>query len=175
MKTVKLVIAVLSMLFLATSAYAYTWSDVDLEGIYGTGENEALVVVDFSGDDDDSFAWKVCFDSATYRTILDVISSNDSDFTLNSDAFVTWIAYTDEAGNEYYGSGNWFSYFSSNDLGETWSGWHMSVADGEAVGWSRTGSAPVTPLASAVPVPGAVWLLGSGVMILAGLRRKRQA
>ncbi|GAB6906872.1 conserved exported hypothetical protein [Desulfosarcina cetonica] len=84
-------------------------------------------------------------------------------------------------------SGYW-SYWVS-DSGSDWaySGYGISarvLSDGSWDGWSFSGtagygdgSAPITPVAaqSAVPIPGAVWLFGSGLMGIIGIRRKMKS
>ena len=51
-----------------------------------------------------------------------------------------------------------------------------TLADGCADGWSYlpnfSGGSPDEPVAAAVPIPTAVWLLGSGLLGLIGIRRR---
>ncbi|WP_319526487.1 VPLPA-CTERM sorting domain-containing protein [uncultured Desulfosarcina sp.] len=66
---------------------------------------------------------------------------------------------------------------------ESWVGWSVAAAgldytdptDEGTVAWINNKQAPVEPIAatSAVPVPAAVWLLGSGLLGLIGIRRRR--
>jgi hypothetical protein len=59
----------------------------------------------------------------------------------------------------------------------SWVGWSVAAAgldytdptDPASIAWTENKQAPLSP----VPVPAAVWLLGSGLLGLAGLRRKR--
>ncbi len=172
MKIGRMIVAALLFSLLATGAYAYSWGDIELEATYGTGDYTALLVVDFSDAGGDSFAWAVNFsdDTIGYTDILDVVAAADSQFSVEGSGFINDIIYGTYTGT----SGVWWMSNTSSDLGETWDGYAGSVEDGGTVGWinSASGGDPVTPTNSPVPVPAAVWLLGSGLAGLVGLRRK---
>lgn len=175
MKIGRILVAVLLVSLLATGAYAYSWNDIDLEATYGTGDNTALLVVDFSDEADDSFAWAVNFSTEDigYTEILNIVAAADSQFSVEGSGFIDDIIYGTYAGtSDVY----WMSN-SSSDLGETWDGYAGSVEDGGTVGWanSATYGAPVTPTSSPVPVPAAIWLLGSGLMGIVGIRKRSKS
>ncbi len=79
--------------------------------------------------------------------------------------------------------GYWSYWLSDGDSAWGYSGVGISgreLADGSWDGWSfsddavfGSGGPPRTPVGAPVPVPAAVWLLGSGLIGLIGLRRKR--
>jgi hypothetical protein len=90
----------------------------------------------------------------------------------------------DDHGVEGWYTGYW-SYWVSDD-GSDWSysGWGISareLSDGSWDGWGFSdfagmgaGGAPGTPTAAQapVPIPGAVWLLGSGLLALVRVKQK---
>ena len=179
MKPSKYLITVLMLLLLSSGAQAYTLSEIDLEGTYGSGDNSALLVVDFTAAEYDSFAWEINFSDSTVTVedLLTIVDNYDDDFsfTIQSETLGT-------IGTITYGSYSktpppmWLGY-SSSDLGETWTSEGIRVASltvgGEGGAFGLTPNLgqgdPVTPT---VPVPGAVWLLGSGLIGLIGIRRK---
>ena len=186
MKIGRILVTVMMLTLLASSAHAYTWDQIDLVGTYGTGDNTALFVVDFSDASGDSFAWEINFSTATITDlgILYILFKGDPDFTaVVQGAFIMSITY-----GAYSGSyqppydDSWFKYSSAN-LGESWSRGDsdlgITVGDGGTIGLlfdqiSNPGY-PETPVSSSVPIPGAVWLLGSGLVGLVGLRRKQKS
>ncbi len=79
-----------------------------------------------------------------------------------------WSYWVSDGGSEWGYSGNGIS--SRNLSDGSWDGWSFSGTAGYG-----DGSAPITPLAAqaaVVPIPGAIWLLGSGLMGLIGFRRR---
>ena len=172
MKIGKILLTALLFFFLATGAYAYTWDQIDLENTYGTGNNTALLVVDFSEGPEDSFAWKINFsgDSIGSYEILEVVADNDTSFTTVGEGWITQINY-----GSYSGTEGWWMNNLSYDLGETWTYDYGDPSDGQAIVW-KSGMdfayGLATPETPTVPVPAAVWLLGSGLIGLVGLRRR---
>ena len=173
MKKLKLGNIFFTVIFLVfitiSSAMAYDLNEILLEGTYGAGDNTALLVVDFSDAADDSFAWAVNFSTSTigYTEILDVVASYDSTFSVvKSGGFIDDIIYDSYSGT----SGVYWMSNTSSDFGETWDGYAGTVGNEGTVGWanSATWGNPVTP----VPVPTAVWLLGSAMLCILGIRRK---
>jgi hypothetical protein len=171
MRLGKAILATLFLLVIASSVYAYTWNQIDFENTYGTGGNSALLVIDFSDALNDSFAWAVNFESETigYTEILDVVAAADPLFSIEGSGFINDIIY----GSYSSTSGVYWMSNTSLNLGETWMGFAGSVGDQGTVGWVNSASwgDPVTP--TVVPMPAAGWLLGSGLLGLIGIRRKR--
>jgi hypothetical protein len=167
-------------LLLVSGVQAYTWEEIDLEGTYGSGDNSALLVIDFSTIEDDSFAWEINFSDATV-TVYDMLSTldiYDPDFSFSMNAgddgpinTITYGSYSAARLPPWYG-------YSSSDLGESWT--NRGIAQGDltigndgtfgllftSAGFSNT---PETPT---VPLPAAVWLLGGGLLALIGIRRR---
>ena len=168
MKIGKIILVALLLSLMTRGAYAYTWDQIDLEATFGEGENAALLVVDFSSSLGDSFAWKIHFPDESISAIglLDIVADNDDSFTVAGSGWVTQITY-----GEYSGTDSWWMNSLSDDLGETWSG-YGDATDGQGVGWKSGEDAfTYSPETPTVPVPAAVWLLGSGLLGLLGLRR----
>lgn len=86
------------------------------------------------------------------------------DFTLSTDACYTWIDETD--------CGSAMNY----ETGDAYLVGHHTVQGGDFAGLPITlGFSANDPPVSAVPVPAAIWLFGSGLIGLIGLVRRKKA
>ncbi len=188
-----------AMLVLAASAQAYTFNQVDTEFWVGSGANEALLIVDYNGygggsDGGPSFAFGFRWDGAAKG--LDLFNA------MNADGRLTVTKYnTTQSGIYYYNIG--FAYdglsyaWTAGKVpfrggygtdGEIWnSGTNgsfgsmkygldtITLANGTWFGYSVNSPgflAPDIPQAP-VPIPGALWMLGSGLLGLVGFRRRK--
>jgi hypothetical protein len=161
----------------AASSQALTFEQVLVQHWVGTGNNQALLVVDFGNE---SFAFGYRFDGQKtgWDLLTAVADATDLDVTVDmswGSPFVVGMSYYGYSG--YYDSqnwqtSNWWEYWNSAD-GETWSsswvgcgdriltdrawdGWTFSPP------WPQQGTPPRVPL---IPEPST---LGSG-LILVGL------
>ena len=111
------------------------------------------------------------------------LDGDGGSFISGEEGYETENGYATDPDDHYregWYTGNW-SYWWDEDLNDTiGDAWHFAplglsshvLTDGIVDGWGF-GCLPGEPVAAApVPLPGAVWLLGSGLMGLAGLRRK---
>lgn len=109
------------------------FDEVNVEGWVGTGQNEAMFILDFNSDPigmDSAFAWGVQFenDSINGNEILSLIAQSNTDFTYTiGGGFLDNIIY--EKNGQAYTNPNsgWFSIIESFD-GETWE-WNMGISD----------------------------------------------
>jgi hypothetical protein len=183
MTTKKLGLAAVCMLLTAIAAttYGYTFDDVDLEYWAGSGDKEAVMVVDF--DTGYNYAFGYRWDGAAIG--WDAMDTIDQAGALNVDA--TWYdLYSTHFVNDFdypgatKGAGTSWGYYTSTD-GENWTASGSGVDsrvlnDGDYDGWSWGSTdanwdhlrAPTTP----VPEPATVSLLALGGMVL--LRRGKK-
>lgn len=161
--------------------YAFAWNDSRVK--FGD------VFLDGDGDG----AWDYIV--RTYKALAGKVDIYSVDVPLNGQGYL--LSYLNTEGDNYPGSirqthpiaasRSWLT----NDIGDaTWSGWNNAIGSHSSIlsGLSLSdldpqrliiGFAPscandvVYEHLNPVPVPAAVWLLGSGVIGLVGLRRKK--
>ncbi|GAB4279975.1 MAG: hypothetical protein Kow0068_04060 [Marinilabiliales bacterium] len=110
-----------------------SFNDVNIEGYTGTGQNEAMFIVDFDSDSigvDSSFAWIVRFDadSISGDSILSKISTDFTDFTYDySGGFLNNVNYVKNFITYTNPNPGWFSIIESND-GVNWN-WNNGISD----------------------------------------------
>jgi hypothetical protein len=77
------------------AAYSSLWfTDAELTYSIGEGTDSAVIVIDFVGTDEVSFAWKINFDgNITPQAALQLIADNDADFEVTFDGENTTITY----------------------------------------------------------------------------------
>ena len=109
------------------------FNDVNLEGWIGTGQNEAMFVVDFDSDPvgmDSTFAWGINFESDSINglEILSLIEQFNPDFTYTvGGGFLDNIVYENNGQTFTNPNSGWFSIIESTD-GENWE-WNMGITD----------------------------------------------
>ena len=177
-----LVLAVLficsSPVFASTVGYTVINNNGFIEGINN-------LTVSGLGTFDVAFIWGTFFDVYTANDIVfqneaeglaassavnDALNSVNA-WTLREAGTTTETAENFNVTFDYAQSKYWFFYNYPEHLSGEYPDWKtnpgvFSVPDGTMM------HAVFTPVQSTVPVPGAVWLLGSGLMGLFGLRRK---
>ena len=161
-----------------SAASALDFDQVITEGTVGSGDRQAMVVVDWNGGATPSHAWQFRWnDDATFADALNAIETAFSSFDWSNAAFVTELDYEDHVGNR----DGWMSFWHSAD-GEAWQtnnlglfdhtlsdqGWVGANAAGIAGNWP--GGAPAVP----APEPATALLL-SGAAAALVLRRERRA
>lgn len=109
------------------------FNEVYLEGWVGTGQNEAMLIIDFDSDPvgmDSTFAWGVNFesDSINGEEILFLIAQSNEDFTFTvAGSFLDNIVYQKNSQTYTNPNSGWFSILESFD-GENWE-WNMGIQD----------------------------------------------
>ena len=192
-----LLTAIFAVCLMAGSALAYDFSDLEIEYWSGTGSNEAVMVVDYNasgiggavGADIASYAFGFRFDGTT-TTGFDMVeavgdewdgSSAHSTTLEYSTTVYSWGTSLDDFfydGNAGV-SGTYWQYFVAETTSGNFDGYTSSgtgavdrtLSDGSWDGWQNPGwegGVPNNP----VPVPAAVWLIGSAFLCILGIRRK---
>ncbi len=188
-KKVALISAILGvgLLFCVAQPYAYT-VDIQSAGAYGTfGAGIQNLTVDGLGTYDVAFRWgsfSSIFGSSNFtfkndlgdsvlKTInainnaLDashVYSVGDKDHYLVNGDYYIFQLYTVPSFYDGTTAGGYYIDYIVNNKWSGYAGIQLPLSDVRLY-------AVITPSA-AVPIPGAVWLLGSGLVGLVGLRRK---
>ena len=174
--------------------WASTWygpdgNPVRIEYWAGTGSNEALLIIEFGEEPNTpEYAFGFRFDGTA--TGWDMISAVDEAGSLEVDAtYYSGLGYFID--NFYYDghSGNastWWEYSVAEsdesgypDFHFPESGWNWSsvgcssriLQNGSWDGW-RNPYGSGGPEVPTIPIPTAVWLLGSGMLGLIGIRHK---
>ena len=163
------------------------WGDIIIESEWGFGDNEALMVIDFSpgNGQDDSFAFLGKFSAASIGDfdLFDIVANDPNlSYSDNSGMMMDIYYHDPDTGIDYEGvtplPGWEYSWWiSTKEYPEDDWGYDRTMTDGNITGWCFTEyevwgmMPPVIP--SAVPVPGAVWLLVSGFVGVIGIMRRR--
>ena len=98
--------------------------------------------------------------------VIDVTNSSGGSITLSNDAnFVLGISWN--GGADYFGDTGW-SLQSSPDT-------YLIVFDGIDPGQNRISGSTLAVDLAPIPLPASVWLLGSGLIGLAGMARRKKS
>ena len=109
------------------------FNEVNVESWVGTGQNEAMFIVDFDSDPvgiDSTFAWGIYFESDSINgdEILSLINQSNSDFSFTlAGGFLDNISYQKDGILFTNPNSGWFSIIESFD-GENWE-WNMGIQD----------------------------------------------
>ena len=198
MKKVLILVGLILMIGSAAQASLYSIQGGTVEVDYwaGSGSNESIIVIDWNQTNGpyntESHAWGYRWDGTAYVSdaldAIDAAGALDMDFGYGG-GFVN-DAYYNEAsqgiGTDNHTSAGytgWWALGDTMDFGATWTmnGGGVTaelLANGKIEGLnmdsgSWTLDTLTIPEAAPVPIPGAVWLLGSGLVGLTGIRRKR--
>jgi len=126
-------ITFITIVFTLQSMSQIGFNEVNVEDWIGTGQNEAIFVVDFDSDPvgmDSTFAWGVNFESDSINglEILTLIEQYNADFTFTAGGvFLDNIAYAKNGQTYTNPNSGWFSIIESMD-GENWE-WNNGITD----------------------------------------------
>jgi len=183
--------ACLALLVAATTGHGYTIDDVIIEYWAGSGDDEAVLVVDFGSSANYAFGYR-WNGSAVSWDMLDAIDAAGSlEKTATNYGTVTapgWLVDTISYDGHTMGVGNYFANFFISDDGENWTVPNYGVSSrslsdgvfdgfGEAYSeWYGLGHPdnvyePADPPTTPIPEPAALCLLAVGAPAL--LRRRR--
>ena len=168
---------------IACPAVAYDdWGDIIIESEWGFGDNEALMVIDFSPGNSqaDSFAFlgKFSAESIGDFDLFDIVANDPNlSYSDNSGMMMDIYYHDPDTGIDYEGvtPSDWSHYWliSTKEFPEDNWGFDRTMTNGNIAGWCFTDTWGTPPVIPTVPIPGAVWLLGSGLVGLVGIRRRR--
>jgi hypothetical protein len=174
-----------------TASASIAFDDVIVEYWAGTGDDQALLIIDFDENSTaNSFAFGYYFNAAEGKTGEDMINAiadaGDLDVTASGTGVTFFLQDFAYLGNErgLNSTGEFWAYYvedgdpltswtlpefgaGTNDLSDkSWDGWSIPF------GGEPDFLPPPPPDIRVVPIPGAVWLLGSGLVGLVGFRRR---
>lgn len=155
-----------------------------VEGWYGSGANHALLIVDFSPGDGDSigFGYRFSTDSITGDDLLRGVAAEAPAFTVeySSSGFVDAMGFQDGIVDHYVRYNwpdAWWSYWTSEDFGQTWAPSWVGSADriitsGGTDGWlAKPGDDYASTPSVPVPEPTGMLALFGGISALHFWRR----
>ncbi len=202
----RFVLALGAVLFgFASASRAEMFDSLQLEGWYGEGVNKAVLVVDFSPSDGDSFAFGLRFGDAADETITGfemlqrVRTGTSNAFNFASTYWgvelgnmIDEMWYTDPETSVLYDAAydwpnTWWSYWLSDDAGSTWQlpmidpdHWLSAdtrlVGNNDTDGWLAKPGDDATSLPVApVPEPGTLVLVAAGIAAALVRRLRRTA
>ena len=174
-----------------SSPYEFNGSWVEIDYWAGSGSNEAIIVIDWNNTngpyDTETHAWGYMWDGT--KKIVDALNALDSAGALDiitgyGGSFLN-DAYYDEVsqgiGTDDHTSAGYSGWWAIAECidGIEWAlngGIGGNLTDGKYFGHNMDSGAWTiatldTPFAS-VPIPGAIWLLGSGILALISIRRR---
>ncbi len=196
MKNVASLLTIIGVFFLIgwanAATFASNWNAIEYDA--GFGADQALLIIDFgntSSADSYIFGFNFTDDDtvtgydmvATVGTLWDGTITMAPDVLYYEETVYSWGVFID---NFYYNgettqSGTWWQYYlSETDTSGDFQGWTSSgvgaagrtLANQSWDGWYNPGfTGEDTP--STVPVPAAIWLLGSGLLAIVGIGRRR--
>lgn len=197
-RTIHCILVSLSLLLLTAasgqaSSYYFQNNWVEVDYWAGSGSQATIIVIDWNNTNGpyvtQSHAWGFRWNGTAY--VSDAISAIDAAGALEvttgyGGAFVNDAFYSNAAidGDQHTTArySGWWWVGETSDFGATWTGnlggiTSELLGNGKIEGLNMDGynwtSATLTiPASAPVPIPGAVWLLGSGLLGLFGIRRK---
>jgi len=126
-------VIIFTLLFALHSNAQIAFDEVNVEGWVGTGQNEAMFILDFDSDPigmDSTFAWGIQFetDSINGDEILSLIAQSNPNFTYTvGGVFLDNIIYSINGQSYTNPNSGWFSILESAD-GENWE-WNLGITD----------------------------------------------